>query len=111
LCRYFEFGEIIEWADTLKYQVAFKNASYFHQYRKFPGIAAFVNGVTVAAVGAITGSVIVLGRRSLVDVPTMAIALITLALLWKFGKKPPEPLVVVVAAIVGLIVYPLTNPR
>jgi chromate transporter len=84
-------------------------APYFHKYGKRPGIAAFVNGVTVAAVGAITGSVLILGRRSLVDVPTVAIALITLALLWKFGKKLPEPLVVLVAAIVGLIVYPLTH--
>jgi chromate transporter len=84
-------------------------APYFQKYGKRPGIAAFVNGVTVAAVGAITGSVLILGRRSLVDVPTVAIALITLALLWKFGKKLPEPLVVLVAAIVGLIVYPLTH--
>jgi chromate transporter len=63
----------------------------------------------VAAVGAITGSVLILGRRSLVDVPTVVIALITLCLLWKFGKKLPEPLVVLVAAIVGLIMYPLTH--
>jgi chromate transporter len=84
-------------------------APYFHKYGKRPGIAAFVNGVTVAAVGAITGSVIVLGRRSLVDGPTVAIALITLGLLWKFGKKLPEPIVVLVAAIIGLIVYPLTH--
>jgi chromate transporter len=84
-------------------------APYFHKYGKRPGIAAFVNGVTVAAVGAITGSVIILGRRSLVDAPTVAVALLTLALLWKFGKKLPEPIVVLVAAIVGLIVYPLTH--
>ncbi len=84
-------------------------APYFHKYGKRPGIAAFVNGVTVAAVGAITGSVIVLGQRSLVDVPTVAIALLTLGLLWKFGKKLPEPIVVLVASIVGLIVYPLTH--
>lgn len=84
-------------------------APYFQKYGKRPGIAAFVNGVTVAAVGAITGSVLILGRRSLVDVPTVAIALLTLALLWKFGKKLPEPLVVLVAAIVGLVVYPLTH--
>jgi chromate transporter len=84
-------------------------APYFHKYGKRPGIASFVNGVTVAAVGAIAGSVIVLGRRSLVDVPTVAIALITLGLLWKFGKRLPEPIVVLVAAIVGLIVYPLTH--
>jgi chromate transporter len=92
------------------YLITVVSAPYFHKYGKRPGIAAFVNGVTVAAVGAITGSVIVLGRRSLVDAPTVAIALITLGLLWKFGKKLPEPLVVLVAAIVGLIVYPLTHP-
>jgi len=40
----------------------------------------------------------------------MLIALFTLALLWKFKKKLPEPIVVLAAAIVGLIIYPLTHP-
>ena len=67
--------------------------------------------MTVAEVGAITGSGIVLGWHSLVDVPTVANVLLTLALLWKFGKKLPEPSVVLVTAIVGLIVYPLPMHR
>jgi chromate transporter len=37
----------------------------------------------------ITGSVIVLARRSLIDLPTLAIVLISMALLWKFKKKLP----------------------
>lgn len=85
-------------------------APYFKKHGKQPGIAAFVSGVTAAAIGAITGAVIVLGRRSLTDLPTVLIALLTLALLWKFKKKLPEPLVVLAAAIVGLIIYPLTHP-
>ncbi len=84
-------------------------APYFKKYGKQPGIAAFVKGVTVAATGAITGAVIVLGRRSLVDMPTILIAFLSVVLLWKFKKKLPEPLLVLGAAIVGLVLYPLTH--
>lgn len=72
-------------------------------------MAAFVEGVTVAAIGAITGAVIVLGKRSLVDIPTILVAAITLALLLIFKKKLPEPLMVLVSAGLGLVVYPLTH--
>jgi chromate transporter len=81
-------------------------APYFKKHGKNPGISAFVNGVTVAATGAIAGAVVVLGRQSLHDIPTLAIALVTLIALWKLGKKLPEPLIVVLAAIVGLVLYP-----
>jgi chromate transporter len=81
-------------------------APYFRKHGKTPGIAAFVNGVTVAATGAIAGAVVVLGRQSLKDIPTLLIGGVTLAVIWKFGKKVPEPLIVAIAAIVGLILYP-----
>jgi chromate transporter len=81
-------------------------APYFKKYGKRPGIAAFVDGVTAAAIGAITGAVIVLGRRSLVDVPTVMMALATAAVLWRF-KKVPEPAAVAVAAIAGIALYRL----
>jgi chromate transporter len=81
-------------------------APYFRKYGKRPGIVAFVDGVTAAAIGAITGAVVVLGKRSIVDLPTLAIALVTLLLLWKL-RKLPEPVIVAVAALVGLVVYPL----
>ncbi|MBD1915867.1 MULTISPECIES: chromate transporter [Cyanophyceae] len=83
-------------------------APYFKKHGKHPAIAAFVNGVTVAATGAIAGAVVVLGRQTLHDIPTIAIAVVTLVALLKFGKKLPEPLIVAIAALLGLLIYPLT---
>src|SRR5579859_6886979 len=79
-------------------------APAFRKYGKRPAIAAFVKGVTAAAVGAITGAVIILGRRTIIDIPTVLLALVTLVLLWRW-KKIPEPLIVLGAAVVGLVVY------
>ena len=81
-------------------------APYFRKHGKHPGIVAFVDGCTAAAIGTIAGAVIVLGKRSIIDLPTAVMALTTLALLWKV-KKLPEPAIVAAAAIVGLIVHPL----
>lgn len=81
-------------------------APYFKKYGKTPGLLAFVDGVTAAAVGAITGSVIVIAQRSIFDVPTALIALGTTGLLWKY-KKLTEPVVVAGAAALGLALYPL----
>ncbi|MBI3540860.1 MAG: chromate transporter [Deltaproteobacteria bacterium] len=78
-------------------------APYFKKHGKKPGIAAFVDGVTAAAVGAISGAVIVLGRRSIVDIPTILLTLVTIGLLWKV-KKVSEPMIVVGAAAIGLII-------
>jgi chromate transporter len=83
-------------------------APYFKKYGKLPAVLAFVDGITAAAIGAITGSVIVIARRSIVDLPTALIALVTIALLWKF-KKLQEPVVVAAAAILGLVIYPLVH--
>jgi chromate transporter len=79
-------------------------APAFRKYGKRPAIAAFVKGVTAAAIGAITGAVVILGRRTITDIPTAALALVTLLLLWRW-KKIPEPLIVLGAAIIGLVVY------
>ena len=79
-------------------------APAFRKYGKRPAIAAFVKGVTAAATGAITGAVIILGRRTITDIPTVLLALVTLLLLWQW-KKIPEPLIVLGAAIIGLVVY------
>jgi chromate transporter len=80
-------------------------APYFKKHGKKPGIVAFVVGVTAAAIGTITGAVVVLGQRSVTDIPTLLLALITAGLLWKL-KKLPEPVIVVTAAVIGLLVYP-----
>ncbi|SCK27622.1 chromate transporter [Vogesella sp. LIG4] len=83
-------------------------APYFKKYGKLPAVVAFVNAITAAAVGAITGSVIVIARRSLVDIPTVLLALAAVLLLWRF-KKLPEPLLVAGAAALGLLLYPLLH--
>ncbi len=80
-------------------------APYFKKYGKRPALVAFVDGVTAAAIGAITGAVIVLAERSIVDVVTALIALVTIGVMWRF-KKMPEPLVVCVAAVIGLLAFP-----
>ncbi len=77
-------------------------APYFRKHGKRPAIVAFVDGVTAAAIGTITGAVVVLGKRSIIDLPTIAIALVTVVLLWK-AKKLPEPVIVAAAAAVGLL--------
>lgn len=84
-------------------------APYFKKYGKLPGVLAFVDGITAAAIGAITGSVIVIAKRSIIDIPTAVIAVATIVLLWKF-KKLQEPVIVAAAAILGLIIFPLLRP-
>jgi chromate transporter len=85
-------------------------APYFKKHGQRPGIVSFVDGVTAAAIGAIAGSVVVLGRGTLIgdagsfELPKLIILAITVGLLWNF-KKLPEPVIVVAAAIVGLIVH------
>lgn len=81
-------------------------APYFKKHGKRPGIVAFVDGVTAAAIGAITGAVIVIGQRSISDWATAAMAIITVTVLWRY-KKIPEPAIVLVAAVLGLVVHPL----
>ncbi len=84
-------------------------APYFKRYGNSPALIAFVSGVTAAAIGAIAGSVIVLARRSIIDLPTIAIALVTIVLLLRF-RKLQEPVVVLAAAIAGLLLHPVAQP-
>jgi chromate transporter len=76
-------------------------APYFKKYGKHPAIKAFVDGVTAAAIGAIAGAVLVLGKRTLVDLPSLTMALAVVVILLKF-KKLPEPVVIAGAAMLGL---------
>jgi chromate transporter len=77
-------------------------APYFKKYGKHPGIKAFVDGVTAAAIGAIAGAVLVLAKRNLIDIPTVLIAVTTAAVLFRY-KKIQEPLVILVAAVIGVV--------
>jgi chromate transporter len=85
------------------YLVVVALAPSYKRWAKNPQLSAFVRGVTAAATGAIAGAVIVLARRSLIDIPTLLIATITLVVLFRW--KIPEPVLIVSAAIVGLALH------
>jgi chromate transporter len=80
-------------------------APYFKKYGKRADIAAFVEGITAAAIGALSGAVVLIASRSIRDIPTFLIALSTLLVLWK-SKKVSEPVLILVAALIGLVIYP-----
>lgn len=78
-------------------------APSFKKLAKNNSIKAFVNGITAAVVGALVGSVIVIGMRSMTDIPTILIALAAvLALI--YIKKIQEPYIIAIAAITGLLI-------
>jgi chromate transporter len=78
-------------------------ARHYNRVANNTMLRSFVDGATAAAVGAIAGAVVVLGRRGITDIPTTLIFLVSLAilLLW---KRIPEPAVVAAAALVGIMV-------
>ncbi|REA63641.1 chromate transporter [Dyadobacter luteus] len=77
-------------------------APYFKRWGKNTGVKDFVQGITITAIGAIAGAVIVLARRQLIDIPSVAIAALTLFLLHRY-KKLSELYIIAGAAIIGSI--------
>lgn len=82
------------------YLVVIVLAPSYKKWAKNPQLNAFVRGVTAAATGAIAGAVAVLARRSVYDLPTVLIAAVSLAVLFRW--KVPEPLLIACAAVAGL---------
>jgi chromate transporter len=80
-------------------------APWFSRNRDNAQLKAFVQGATAAATGALSGAVVVIALRAIYDVPTVLIALVSFGILWRY--KVPEPILVVAAAVVGLVVWPL----
>lgn len=77
-------------------------APYFKKIAKNQSIKAFVDGITAAVVGALVGAVIIMGMRSVVDIPTALIAVGTVLCLI-YVKKIQEPHIILIAAVLGLI--------
>jgi chromate transporter len=78
-------------------------APYYRRFAAIPSVKAFVQGVTAAAVGAIAGAAFILARRSVTDVPTVLIAALAFLVL-SSKKKIPEPLIIGVAGLVGIVI-------
>jgi chromate transporter len=62
----------------------------------------FIRGVTAIATGAIAAAILLLSKSAIVDVPTVIILLVSAVLLFKF--KLPEPALIGLAAIAGLVI-------
>src|SRR6266568_1725665 len=86
------------------YFIVLVGAPYYRRFAQNPQVKAFVQGVTAAAVGAIAGAAYILARRSLVDITTVIIGVTTLAILM-FTKKIPEPMVILAAGAVGVLLH------
>ena len=81
-------------------------APSFKKIAKNASIKAFVDGITAAVIGALVGSVIIIGTRSIVDIYTGIIATITvLALI--YIKNLKEPYIIVVSALLGVVIKAL----
>lgn len=86
------------------YLIILFGAPYYRRFAQNRQVKAFVQGVTAAAVGAIAGAAYILARRSLIDIPTVAIAALALCVLM-LTKKIPEPMMILGAGIVGLLLH------
>lgn len=76
---------------------------WFVRHKDNRQVKAFVNGATAAAAGALSGAVVVLTRQVMVDWITVAIGVLTLAVLLRFKVK--EPYVVLACAAVGVLLH------
>jgi len=83
------------------YLVVITTAHRFRAIARKENVRVFVSGVTAAAIGAMTGAAIVLGRRAIIDIPTILIALITFAILLR--TKISELWLIAASAIVGVL--------
>ena len=81
-------------------------APSFKKIAKNASIKAFVDGITASVIGALVGSVIVIGMRSIVDIHTALIALAAILALLYF-KKAQEPYIIGAAAVIGLLLKAL----
>src|SRR5438270_1575777 len=78
-------------------------APVYKQFSDNVQVRAFVQGVTAAATGAIAGAVVVLGRHSIRDTWTFAIALATFLVLTKW--KVPEPVIIGISGLLGIAIH------
>jgi chromate transporter len=77
-------------------------APYFKKIAKNASIKGFVDGITAAVIGALTGAVVVIAMRTITDLFTALIAVAALLVLIYF-KKVQEPYIILAAAIIGVI--------
>jgi chromate transporter len=73
------------------------------------GLLGFVKGAYAAAIGAILGACVLLGRIAIGDWLTLLIGVVSLAVLFRW--KVNNPLLIAVTAVIGLVAFPLLQPN
>lgn len=77
-------------------------APYFRRISKNQSIKAFVDGITAAVIGALAGAVIIIGTRSISDIPAALIAITAIFALLCI-REIQEPYIIGIAAIIGIV--------
>lgn len=85
------------------YVITIVLAPHYDRIKTNRRVRAFVDGVTAAATGAIAGAAFVLGRRAIIDVASAGIAVAALLTLVRV-RRVPEPLLILAAGVVGVLV-------
>ena len=78
------------------------------RHRANPNVQGFVKGAYAAAIGTILGACVLLGKVAIGDWVTALIGSVALLVLIRW--KVSNPLLVALAAVVGLIAFPLMHP-
>jgi chromate transporter len=78
------------------------------RHRGNPNVQGFVKGAFAAAIGTILGASVLLGRIAIGDWLTALIAIVCLAVLFRF--KVSNPLMIGATAVVGIIAFPIVQP-
>jgi len=81
-------------------------APSFKKIAKNASIKTFVDGITASVIGALVGSVIIIGLRSIVDIPTLIIG-VSAVMVLLYAKKIQEPYIIAFAAVLGLLLKTL----
>jgi len=78
------------------------------RHRDNANVNGFVKGAYAAAIGTILGASILLGKIAIGDWLTAAVAIVGLAILFKW--KVPNPALIAAAAVIGLVAFPVLQP-
>jgi chromate transporter len=78
------------------------------RHRGNPNVQGFVKGAFAAAIGTILGACVLLGKIAIGDWLTALIAIVCLAVLFRF--KVSNPLLIGATAVVGLVAFPILQP-
>lgn len=78
------------------------------RHRANPNVQGFIKGAYAAAIGTILGACVLLGRIAIGDWLTIVIGVVSLAALFRW--KMNNPLLMGIAAVIGLIAFPLLKP-